>query len=83
MKDGLGSDELFFASLFYRLRYECVAVMVVEDHVVLDAATGGDGEAASLVRGDFSSQFDCLDKHLMGSVWGRMLVWEDKRVCDD
>ena len=49
MKDGLGSDELFFASLFCRLREDCVAVMVVEDHEVLAAATGGDGEVASLV----------------------------------
>ena len=52
--------------------------MVVEDHEVLADATGGDGEAASLVRGDFASQFGCTNKHLMGSGWGRMLDWEDK-----
>ena len=57
--------------------------MVVEDHDVLSAATGGDGEANSLVYGDFASQFDCLNKHLMGSGWGRMLAWEDKRGCGD
>ena len=57
--------------------------MVVEDHEVLDATTGGDGEAAILVRGDFSSQFDCLDKHLIVSGWGRMLTWEDKRGSGD
>ena len=57
--------------------------MVVEDHEVLAAATGGDGETASLVRGDFTSQFDCLDKHLMGSGWGRMLAWEEKSGCGD
>ena len=57
--------------------------MVVEGHEVLAAATGGDGEAASLVRGNFAGQFDCLDKHLMGLGWGRMLSWEDKRGCGD
>ena len=49
MEDGVGSDELCFTSLFYWLGDDCVAVMVVEDHEVLTAATGGDGEAASLV----------------------------------
>ena len=57
--------------------------MVVEDHEVLAAATGVDGETASLVREDFTSQFDCLNKHLMGLGWGRMLAWEDKRGCGD
>ena len=55
--------------------------MVVDDNEVLAAATGGDGETARLVRGNFTSQFDCLDKKLMGSGWGRMLAWEDKRSC--
>ena len=55
--------------------------MVVEYHEVLADATGGDGETSSLVRGDFTSQFDCLNKHLMGSDWGRILAWEDKRGC--
>ena len=41
---------------FYRLGDDCVAVMVIEDHGVLAAAIGGDGEAASLVRVDFASQ---------------------------
>ena len=45
---------------------DCVAVMVVEDDEGLASATGGDVEKASLVHGDFTSQFDCLDKHLMG-----------------
>ena len=49
MEDGVGSDELCFTSRFYRLGDDCVAVMVVEDHEVLAAATGCDGEAASLV----------------------------------
>ena len=53
--------------------------MVVDYHEVLVATTGGDGEAASLVRGDFTSQFDCLDKNLVGSDWGIMLTWEDNR----
>ena len=57
--------------------------MVIEDHEVLDAATGGDWEAASLVSGYFASQFNCLNKHLMGSGWGRMLAWEDKRGSGD
>ena len=43
MKDRVGSDELCFTLRFYRLRDYCVAVMVVEDHEVLAAATGGDG----------------------------------------
>ena len=49
--------------------------MVVEDHEVLAVVTGGGGETAHLVRGDFTSKFDCLDKQLMGSDWGRMLDW--------
>ena len=57
--------------------------MVVEYHEVLAAATGGDGETASLVRGYFTSQFDSLDKHLMGSGWERMLAWEEKRGFGD
>ena len=57
--------------------------MVIEDHEVLAAATGGDGETASLVSGYFASQFNCLNKHLMGSFWGRMLTWEDKRGSGD
>ena len=80
---GVGSDELCFTSQFYRLGDDCVAVMVVEDHEVLAAATGGDGEAASLIRGDFASQFDPLDKKMMGLGWGRMLAWEGKRGCGD
>ena len=70
MEDGVGSDELCFTSRFYRLRDDCVAVMVVEDHEVLAAATGVDGETDILVCGDFTSQFDCLNKNLMGSGWG-------------
>ena len=57
--------------------------MVLEDHEVLAAATRGDRETARLVRGDFTSRFDCLDKHLMVLDWGRMLAWEDKRCCGD
>ena len=57
--------------------------MVIEYHEVLAAATGGDGEAASLVRVDFASQFNCLDKHLIRLGWGRMLAWEDKRCSGD
>ena len=57
--------------------------MVVEYHEVLAAANGGDGEAASLVRGDFTIQFDCLNKNLVGLDWGIMLDWEDNRGwCD-
>ena len=48
MEDGVGSDELCFTSRLYRLRDDCVSVMVVEDHEVRAAATGGDREAASL-----------------------------------
>ena len=55
--------------------------MFVEYHEVFVAATGGDVEAASLVRGDFTSQFDCPDKNLVVLDWGRMLAWEDKRGC--
>ena len=79
VEDGLGSDELCFTLRFYQLGDDCIAVMVIEDHEVLAAATGGDGETASLVRVDFSSQFDCLEKYLMGLGWGCMLAWEDKR----
>ena len=49
MEDGVGSDELCFTSRFYRIGDDSVAVIVVEDHEVIAAATGGDGEAASLV----------------------------------
>ena len=49
MEDRVRSDKLCFTLQFYRLRDDCVAVMVVEDHDVLAAATGGDREAASLV----------------------------------
>ena len=55
--------------------------MVVEYNEVLAAATGGDGETARLVHGYFASQFDYLEKHLMGSDWGRMLDWEDNMGC--
>ena len=80
---GVGSDEICFTSRFYWLGDDCVAVMVIEEYEVLADATIGDGETASLVRGDFTSQFDCLDKHLMGSGCGRMLAWEEKRGCGD
>ena len=82
-EDGVGSDELCFNSRFYRIGDDCVSVMVVEEHKLLASKTGGDGEAASLFRGDFVSQFDCLDKHLIGSGWGRILDWEDNRGCVD
>ena len=49
MEDGVGSYELCFTSRFYWLGDDCVAVMVVEDHEVLAAATGGEGEVSSLV----------------------------------
>ena len=49
MEDGVGSDELCFTSQFYRLGYAFITFMVIEDHEVLAAANGGDGEAASLV----------------------------------
>ena len=55
--------------------------MVIEDHGLLAAATGGDRETSSLVCGDFTSHFDCLNKHLMGSDWGSMMAWEDNRGC--
>ena len=77
--DGVGSDELGFAPRFDQIKDDCVAIMVVEYHEVLAAATGGDGEADSLVRGDFTSQFYCLDKNLVGLAWGLMLAWEDNR----
>ena len=46
---GVGSDEIYFTSQFYRLGYDCITVIVIEDHEVLAAATGGDREDASLV----------------------------------
>ena len=49
MEDGVGSDELCFTSRFYRLGDDCITVMVIYDHEVLAAATGGDRETASLV----------------------------------
>ena len=49
MEDRVGSDKLCFTSRFYRLRYDSITVMVIEDHEVLAAATGGDRETASLV----------------------------------
>ena len=57
--------------------------MVIEEHVVITAETGGDGETASLVRGYFTSQFNCFNKHLTGLGWGRILTWEDKRGSGD
>ena len=66
VEDGVGSDDFYFTSRFDRLGDDCVAVMVIDYHKVISAATGGDGETASLVHGDFTSQFDCLDKKLMG-----------------
>ena len=38
-----------FILRFYRLGDDCITVMVIEDHEVLVATTGGDGETASLV----------------------------------
>ena len=49
MEDGVGSDKICFTSQFYRLGGDCVAVMGIEYHEVLAAATGGDGEATSVV----------------------------------
>ena len=79
MEDGVGLDELGFTPRFDQLRDTCISIMVIEYHEVLAAATGGDGEASSLVRGDFTSQFNCLDKNLVGSSWGIMMDWEDNR----
>ena len=76
MEDGVGSDELGFDPQFDRLRDDRVDTMVVEYHEVIAAATVGDGEAASLVCGDFTSKFDCLEKNLVGSYWGIILAWE-------
>ena len=44
--------------------------MVVEYYEVLADATGGDGKEASLVRGDFTSQFNCLKKTWQGRTGG-------------
>ena len=55
--------------------------MVVEYHDVLADATGGDWETACLVCVDFTIQFNCINKHLMGSDWGSMMAWEDNRGC--
>ena len=66
VEDGVGLDELGFAPRFDRIRDDRVAIMVVEYHEVLVAATGGDEGPASLVRGYFTSQFECLDKNLVG-----------------
>ena len=79
MEDGVGLYELGFAPRFDWIRDDRGAIMVVEYYEVLDVATGGDGEAASLLRGDFASQFNCLEKNLVGSAWGLMLAWEEKR----
>ena len=49
MEDGVGSDEICFTSRFYRLGDDCITVMVIEDHKVLAAATGGDRETDRLV----------------------------------
>ena len=49
MEDGVGSDGICFTLRFYRLGDDCVDAMVVEDQELLAAATGGDGEVASLV----------------------------------
>ena len=49
--------------------------MVVEYHEVLAAANGGDGEAASLVRGDFNSQFNCLNKTWWDRTGGSCWPW--------
>ena len=42
MEDGVGSDEICFTLWFYRLEDDCITVMVIEDHEVLAAATGGE-----------------------------------------
>ena len=73
MEDGVDSDELGFAPRFDWLRDDPVAIMILEYHEALAAATGGDGEAASLVRVEFTSKFNCLEKNLVGSAWGIML----------
>ena len=49
MEYRVGSDEICFTSRFYRLGDDCITVMVIEDHEVLDSATVGDGDTASLV----------------------------------
>ena len=83
VEDGVGLDEFGFAPRFYRLRDDHVAIMVVEYHMALAAANGGDGEAASLVCGDFTSQFNYLNKNLVIPDWGLMLAWDNNRGwCD-
>ena len=49
VEDRVGSDELCFTSQFYRPGDDYITFMVIEDHEVLSATTGGDGEADSLV----------------------------------
>ena len=79
----ISSDQLRFAPRFDLPRDDRVAIMFVEYHEVLAAATGGDGETASLVRGDLTSQFNCISKNLVGLAWMLMLDWEENsRWCD-
>ena len=40
--------------------------MVIEYLEVLAVTTGGDREAANLVRGDFTGQFDCIGEKVGG-----------------
>ena len=49
MEAGVGLYELCFTSRFYWLGDDCINVMVIEDHELLAAPTGGDEETASLV----------------------------------
>ena len=67
MQDGAGSDELGLDPRFYRLRDDRIVIMVVEYHKLLAAVNGCDVEAAILVHGDFTSQFDCFNKKMVGS----------------
>ena len=50
--DGVDLDEFGFSPRFDWIRDDCVAVMFVEYHEVISVATGGEREAASLVRGE-------------------------------
>ena len=49
------ADEFLLAWLFHRLRKNGVAIVVIKDHDILAAPTGGRRKTASLIGCNFSS----------------------------
>ena len=80
MQSRVCADEFFLASLFQRLGNNDVAIMVIKDHDILAAATGGHQKTASLIGYKFSCELDGLGKYFVGANTGCIRIsWRGSR----